>query len=295
MPGPPPASWLFGRAYRLLIQGVEFKSAPQAQGLRLAFETERDLTVRPNQGTVKLWNLSREQRESLASGRVKLELEAGYGERLGVVMTLDRVSVSHAHEGVDWVTTIEGGDGQAGLHTPLSLSFGEGATALDAIRKAAGASGLGIDALLRAAQEGDPKKAATAIKAILFGGGKTFSGTTAEAIEEIGRESGAKIHVQDGQLEALGPDETSPSPAVEVTPASGLIGTPQIFARPETPSVQLVRFQTALLPGLVPGRRIELDARAIAGQFRIEKARHEGDTHGGDGAWASTIEAKRIA
>lgn len=286
---------LWGRAYRLLIDDFELKASPKVEGLRLSFEVDRDLQATANQGKVKIWNLSPEHRAVLNSGKRAVLLEAGYQDHLGAVLSFDKVTVSHGREDLDWVTVLEGGDGQGALGTPVDLSVGPGATSLEVVQKAARKAGLGVDQLLKAVGEGDVKSAAEALRGVVYDGGRVLFGGAGSIISEEALAAGAKIHVQDGELEAHGDADVTPGTTVFVSPTRGLIGFPVLFTRPEHPKREIVRFQTLLLPGLNPGRAVELDSADASGRFRVDKVRHEGDTHGADGAWISTIEARRIS
>jgi hypothetical protein len=51
-----------------------------------------------------------------------------------------------------------------------------------------------------------------------------------------------------------------------------------------------LKVKSVLQPGLRPGRGLQLQSAAYSGLFRIEKVKHEGDTHGQ--TWTSDIEAR---
>ena len=104
---------------------------------------------------------------------------------------------------------------------------------------------------------------------------------------------GLQLSIQDEQILLLEPGEFLQGRTVVLrppqlnTPGTGLIGSP------EPGEDGFINARALIQPGLVPGRRVDLQAENIRGLFRIERVVYIGDTWGPD--WYADIEAKATA
>jgi hypothetical protein len=227
------------------------------------------------------------------SGEVRrLILEAGYRETSGLIFCGDKAWVSHQRQGTEWVTTIEAADGLGALNYQLSESFAEDTDLLTVAR--ALLERVGIQAGQIARGSADPE-IALALEAVTLPKGWAVSGRFREAMLEVARLAGLQFSIQDCEVRfSLPRKPETPEQGPFLSPQSGLIGSPQRVRDPKRPSALIVRGASLLMPTLVPGRRMRLQSDTASGIYKLAEVAHNGDTHGGSGAWATTWEAVAV-
>jgi hypothetical protein len=283
---------LFGRVWRVVIgaQIGAIRAGLRVDGHRLHFHVEKSLKPEPNTCTLQVWNLSRAQRAQIEELRPKkgdtrgipILIEAGYKDKGPQQIWLGDVrTISTERDGGDWITTLESGDGEkAGQNARINVSFGPGTTpdtALRAIVKALGVDAGNVPvvlAKLRAAGVGQlfPKRA-------------VLSGSAADHMTNFCRSAGLEWSIQDGAIQILDVGKTAAGFAVRLSPSTGLVGTPSVDPDGKLSCVSLIQ------PGLRPGSLLVLESATVHGNYRIERAVWDGDTH--DTAWYTEIEASR--
>jgi hypothetical protein len=116
--------------------------------------------------------------------------------------------------------------------------------------------------------------------------GKTLTGLASDQLEALLKSKGLSWSVQDGQFQILRADETTQDLAVVLSPATGLVGNPEIGEK------GIVKGRSLLIGKIFPGRRIQINSRSVEGFFKAQKVVHFGDTWGND--WNTEFEAKPI-
>lgn len=249
-------------------------------GFDCSFDIKKDLTGKPNRALLKVFNLTQDHRDSLseraAKGPVRVRLDAGY-ETTSRIFEGDLRILFHDREGADVVTTIESGDGDHIVSTArISKSWAPGTRVETVIRDIAAALDIG---------EGNVRGSTAG--ALLESWGPTFTGGTAvngQAFRELTRickSSGIDWSIQDGVLQFLLTDKALSGTAVKVTSTSGMEDAPKIDHKGR------LRMKTRILPGIWPGRKIQLENKSV---WRVDKARYHGETRGH--AWNIFIEAR---
>lgn len=277
---------LFKREARVTI------GALQVEGLRIQFRSEKSLQQEPNKAEVSIWNLSQDTRGKLTDAVDRHEavvvLEAGYAasgadpSTTEVLFKGDARIISHVRQGADWVTRLQSGDGAAAYKSARMVgSFAPGTKRGTVIEEAAKALGLPLGNLKERIKAHDFKGALTE-----FVGGFSAAGKASSQLTELLSPLGLGWSIQDGQLQVLGEKDATSAQPVLLGPESGLIGSPELGDQ------GVVKVKSLLQPGIRPGRRIELDAEAVRGLFRVERVTHSGDTHGTD--WYSEAEVKPL-
>lgn len=258
-------------------------------GLRVAFEIEKDLKAKPNRCVVRIWNLSREHRSALAQQKqvkgkvagIPVRIEAGY-KATGPTLLYsgDLRYAASTLEGSSWVTTIESGDGEyAKQNARIRQTFGPGTTADVAINATIKALGLspGNSAIVSA------RLRASGIAKL---GRVVLSGSAWLHAVELCRAAGFDFSVQNGAVQLT--DFTNPlaGKSVGLGPGSGLIGSPTVDHKGVLSATSLIQ------AGLDPGRLVVLDAPSVKGNFRVERTKYSGDSHGKE--WYGEIEGARF-
>ena len=262
---------LYGRTYLLTVDTIRFN------GLDISFDIEKSTRHEPNKAKISIWNLTKDHRDQLeglsvqrGQGRIRVELEAGYQGNNSLIFRGDLRTAKTVRDGADLITDLEGEDGgRAVLWSRVNRSFPAGTRVDQVVRACADAMGVGAgntDEIVRGAQ--------------LVTGGNTFpegtvlEGAAADQLRRILRSLGLRYSVQNGALQILRRGEPLQATAVRLAPSTGLLG------RPEVNADGTVSATTLMNPDIYPGRRAQFDTVDLAGAFRVERTKYQGDTFG---------------
>ncbi len=250
-------------------------------GLRVAFKITKTLRPSPNTCELRIFNLNpthRDQIEQLQTATVKID--AGYAGAIATIFQGELRKARSAEDGTSIVTSLEGADGERRIRTArVSRSFGAG-TGLDAVLgHIAGALGV------------DPGNSSRAFQGAAFGNGmRVFAegtavdGSAADALTRIASAAGLEWSVQGGALQVLPRGRPLNTPAVVLTPDTGLVGSPSLD------TTGIMKAKTFLMSDLVPGRLVNVTTRFVTGTYRVDKVEITGDTEGKD--WHCSIEGR---
>jgi hypothetical protein len=252
-------------------------------GMRVVFKIDKTDKKEPNTSEIKVYNLSPTRRASLQKIGVKVLLEAGYKET-GITRyaSADVRTVDHVREGADWVTTLKLGDGErAWKFARVYESWAPGTRVADVLKRLASAMGI---------ETGNVDAQANALGARLDQG-YAVAGSAARGLDQFVRSLGKVWSVQDGQLQILDPYAAVDLPIPEITPQTGLVGSPEMGSPPTKGKPALLKFKSLLVP-TKPGAKVKLKSERYDGFVLVHKCSFEGDTHGGD--WYTSIEGTII-
>jgi hypothetical protein len=284
----------FNRAYRLIIGTTEIDARAGAnEGLRIAFEVNRDEKRTPNNVSIQVYNLPEPIFESLAAKpSVSVSLEAGYVDDVGVLFLGDLRSASTRREGPDLITTIAGGDGENAIKSArINRTFKRGTSVRDVLRGLGSALGVQAGNLNSVALTGALPHA------------RTCCGLAADELEEFCRTQGLRWSVQDSALQI----RTEGEPLAEtqgplLRADSGLIGEPEVerkrFTQKTWPQVRppllagapvtreilkVTASGTSLLRhDLIPGVAFRVESPRFSANLVATQTTHVGDSHGSD-------------
>jgi len=286
---------LFGRQARLVVGDLEVVSE-SAEDLRIAFQVKRSTELAANTAKVQVFNLSEDSRSRLDDLAAKtgtvgnVSLEAGLGERKSLFCG-DRAWVGHRHDGATWVTEVEMLDGGRALSQIVDFSGAADTTAKQFLDEVLAVAKLAYNQ----ATDGDLKGL---FDTIVFGGGKSFSGTTKQALKELADAAGLSVSVQDCTVVFASGGTATTDSSIVLSPSSGLIGSPERYYDPENPKASLLRGECLLEGEIRPGFRFVVDTvQSSGGAFGVFKPLevvHTGDTHGGANMWRTEWEAKEV-
>ncbi len=254
-----------------LVAGIGSGQAIRIVNLDFSFTVTKSLRREPNVAEVKVWNLSASSRQSLeAAEEQRIRLEAGYAEDVHVIFEGDLRKASSSREGSDIVTTVEGGDGERGFRQArTNRSFGEGTSVRSVIEDVARGMGIGVGNL-EAQTQGRGFEGLGAI----YEEGTVVSGSSRETLTGLVRSVGLEWSVQDGNLQLLPFRVALRQTAVLLTPETGLIGSPSID------SENVLQARALIIPGIFPGRKVDVRAEFVRGIYRVTKATYTGSTFG---------------
>ncbi len=281
------------RRVRLLIANrvaEDYKSltadVTEITDLRVQFSVKKSSAKEPNTAEVTITNLSPTRRAALQTKGVKFSLECGYVDT-GVkqIFQGDVRHISHVREGADWRTVLKSGDGERAFQfARISESLGPKATKSDVIKRLTAKLGLG---------QGNSLTAAASIPGS-YDQGIVLSGPVSRELDKVLAGTGYGWSIQDEQLILLKDAQTSGQDVPELTPESGLIGSPEFGAPLVKGGKPQLHFRCLLNANIKPGARVSIKCeRFPLGVFvKCVKVEHSGDTAGQD--WYTTGEGSTL-
>lgn len=277
----------FGRTIRIRIgpsgsKGRDFLSTQSGGGPRLNFKASRTSAREPNTLTAKLYNLAPESRAFIEREGASVVVDAGYGKRVSTFFAGDVARAWSAREnGVDWVTNIEGGDGEFLFRdAKFSRSFAVGTSSDVIFGSIAGAFGLPLGFVSPRARRVEK----------VFPRGWSFSGMARDALDELLNDLDLVWSIQDGELVVTGEKDGTSEEAVVVR-AENLTEPPAPIV--ENGEVVGVRLPLKLNSLCRPERILDVKLRDFAGLYRVTKVDHEADS-GFEASFNSTCDTKAI-
>lgn len=247
-------------------------------GMRIQFEIKKTHKKEPNTSQITVTNLSPSRRSSLQLKGVRALLEAGYKDTgMSRYAVADLRSVDHVRNNADWDTVMQLGDGErAWKYARVNVSHSPGTRSSDVLKSLADAMGLEL---------GNLSTQLMGINSTLDQG-FCACGSASRAMDQFVKSLHKEWSVQDGQLQILDPYEHLDLPVPDITPDTGLIGSPEMGSPPKKGKPALVKFKCLLTP-TKPGSRVKLKSKRYDGYVTVQAVTFTGDTHGGD--WYTEI------
>lgn len=280
---------LFRRKAKLLVaipvgdSLTEFRAdVYEIEDLRLRFRVVKTLRKEPNTAEVTVTNLSQRSRAELQDKAFRVTLQAGYADTIATVFIGDARDVDSRRAGPDWETKIQAGDGERGYrHGRVSESFKGGTSVAAVVRKFA--QGMGVDVATASGFLGE-------LAGKQFVTGYTAHGRASRELDRLLRRSGYEWSVQDGKLLVAKPDAAGFESAVELSPDTGMVDSPEMASPEKKGGKPTLRIKSLLQPTLLPGSKVVVRSTQHKGAFKIKKVTHTGDTAGGE--FYSELEAE---
>lgn len=290
--------------------------APALPQIHVRFQVSKSLTPEPQRATVTVWNLAKTTRDSIAgasrrvvdwipggvptplvkvdgrllpsdpvvvdttSGVAHMILEAGYGGVLSSLFAGVAAPVINKHVGgIDWRTTLHGGDSELGLtQGQANKTFNAGTPASAVLAYLASTLGLVVA----------PTAAAASLSAFILQAGLVAVGRARDGLRDLLEGVDLTWWVEDGTLWILGDGEFIPGPPVLVSPED-IPGMHRLLESPMRVDDNGVRVRLQLAPEVRPGHQIVIASSELAGVYRIEDVLHSGDNRSGPFETAATV------
>lgn len=263
---------LFGRKYRIQIGQIVIED------LTIDFDVKTSLKSAPNTANIGIWNLSENNRALLESTTDRIQLDAGHATTgIGTIFIGDAARATSKHEGPDWVTRIEAGDGRDRVrNSRVSASHAPGTQVGQIIRNVSDTLGVGL---------GNLEQVASQLTRSISGQTTTF-GHSATVLERLVSAEDLEWSIQRGNLQFLQRGRALAGEAILLSPDTGLIGSPN---RDKDGTVSC---DANLMPDLFPGRAVRLESRKETGDFRCTLANYKGNSRQGD--WKIALKLRDI-
>lgn len=266
---------LFNRVASVTI-GEEGQEGIEISNLRITFQIDKTSESSSNKAKIQIFNMTEANRRSVENENLIVILKAGYAgfEQTPIAQALfigDVIKASTVKQGTDFITTLEAGDSEKKLlNKRIEKSYESGTFMTTIIKDLSQQLGVAIADI-------------SDIVSAQFVNGGVISGKIKDVLDQITERMGISWNVQDGELHVGSTTKTDDATAVELTPDTGLIGSP---TRREK-GVELMAF---INPGLRPNKTIKVESTTFPpGFFRIRKVQYSGDTRGAN--WFAKIEA----
>lgn len=291
----------FQRAYRLTVGNIQMdaRAGVGLNSLHIGFSVERDVKRHPNNCEIQVYNLTPEHRAALAKlASVRVRLEAGYLDDVGVLFDGDLRSARSRKEGPDHITRVSGGDGETQCRSArINKTFARGTpvgTVIGALGKALGVGEGNLKQFTGASLANGSKTLTRAL---------TVRGAVSDELEHFTRSCGLRWSVQDSGLqirEAGLPVGDRQGPLLR--PDTGLIGEVEVetvVAGAESvkglvkanKQLQAEGFSAGsvkvtgvclLRADLIPGVPFRVESEAFTGNLVCTATVHRGDSHSTD-------------
>lgn len=271
---------LFGRRVVVTVDTL------QVEDLRVQFQVKKTLLPEPNTLNLRITNLAEKTRALMKKKGAKVLVEAGYQGSTSQIFAGDARTIDHIHEGSDWVTHVQCGDGESSFgYDTHSASYKPGTKVKDIAMAVAKSMRVSPGNIVKAF-------AAGGLKVDEMVNGYAAHGKASAVMTRLMRAAGLEWSIQDGAIQVLKPDSARDATAFVLSSDTGLIGSPD-HGTPDKKGGPTVLKVRSLLQGQIrPGSRLELQAKELRGSYRAETVEHVGDTAGGD--WFTNIEARPL-
>lgn len=289
---------LFGRKYKLTVDG-----SIEVSDLDIGFAISKSIKKQPNKCEIRIYNLSPDSRKKMEAQRdrmgklanpVACELRAGYDDGMSLIFSGDIHTIYTAKEGPDWVTHIASADGLAATRQArMSFSVKKGTGLVDVFKKLAKGSGLGIGNALDGFVNAKIQDMGST-----FPEGTVVDGPAYDELCRLADSAGLEVSIQGGALQVKPKGEATGDSAVDLSADSGLIGSPTIEAAQDpgkkSPADKYVLAECLLIPGIFPGRKVNLTAedKAFHGTYECVSVDYAGENFGPE--WGCKLKLRPI-
>lgn len=259
--------------------------------LHISFSIEKGDKESNNTATVKLWNLSPATIAEIGRKNAVLELRAGYGANLPLILAGDISKSITEQENANQVTTIEVVDGLVAVRdTYTSISFAKktnGLMIIDSI-----ANSMGVSYLISE----DAKKK---LEQKLFANGYSAVGAGKTVLQKICRTCGLSWSIQNGVLQIVVAGGTITPKAYVLSAGTGLLDIPKEITigssskdsqKQEEQKGYEVRYFMNGAIGV--DDLVMLDSKRAKGYFKVCSVAINGDNF--DGEWTCTAQITEV-
>lgn len=250
--------------------------------LHVAFSVEKANVENPNDAKVQIWNLSNRNLNILEQKDCAIELKAGYGESMTVILVGTVTSAITVRENADRMTELQVVDGLVELRdTVITVSMNGKVNCRTLYQMVADKMGLSI-------------VFAKDLTFKTFPNGYSYVGKAKNILQKLANCCGHKWTIQNGVLQVTWPGRSISTKGYLLSSENGLINIPKkitIGSGEEEKTGWEVEY---LLNGAIGVNDIvELRSSVANGYFLVYKVTMDGDNMEGD--WICTAQLLKIA
>lgn len=270
----------FGRISSIKIGQAGSLDAINIINNRVSFSVDKVSDKASNKATIRIYNLSQNTRNKLNELDNILVLEAGYtnGAGLETIFVGNIINVTHSTITPDVITVVQAIDGHVSLRDKnVALTFAAGTKAEIIFDKMANLLSLPF----------------TKISEIFgkesFANAFSFAGPISDGLTKVTEKLGLEWSIRNNELLVVKKGETDSEFTPLITPASGLVGSPQKLddirkGSKDSDKKPGWRIICKLRPSIEPSSGIVIQSKEIPTEtlFRVETVNHIGDNFGSD-------------
>lgn len=210
---------LFGRRYRITVSDSNGDGL-DVSDLRCTFNITKTIQMEPNSSEIVIYNLNAKTENSIMMNGKRVTVEAGYeGTQFGLIFDGDILQTIREREnGTTFKLTIIALDSDRAINFDIAnFSLVKGQTARSIVDHIANKAENPIDM-------GSISEKLSGQKLTR---GKVFFGKASDYLRQIAKSNQLQYYMDDGRLHLISLDELPEGEIIELTPTSGLIGTPE--------------------------------------------------------------------
>lgn len=289
----------FDRQYRVRIgpagsAGKEIGKPSEATGraIRCQFSCEAGDSSSANTGKIILWNLSDETLRLLEQEDCLIELRAGYGSDLPLIMGGNLTYCTTTRSGADQQTEIEFEDGFVAMRDAvLSVGYSGQVNGQKIVADAAAEMGCEVKYSAKAVLR-------DFVNFAFVGGAKTL-------IDRICSISKMRWSLQNGIIQICAPNEPLTTAVYLLSPSSGLVGSPKPIYESSATSDPTggnttksrakkgVEVQYLLNGHIQVDDLVKVESERFSGQYRVGQIVFSGDSEGSE--WICTAQLLEVS
>ena len=265
-------------------EGFEIGNITSAsqEALHVSFSVEKSNAENPNDAKVQIWNLSNTSLNILEEKDCIVELRAGYGESMALILVGNIASAITTMENADRMTELQVVDGLVELRDAvISISVNGKVDCKELYQRVADEMGLSI-------------VFADDLSFCVLPNGYSFVGKAKNALQKLAECCGHQWTIQNQVLQVTWPGRAVSPRAYLLSSETGLLGIPKkitIGSGKEEKSGWEVEY---LLNGAIGvNDTVELRSSTASGYFLVHKITIDGDNMEGD--WRCTAQILKIA
>lgn len=252
----------FNRQYKLLIELPDEEMIEIKPPFTLNLAISRDNKPSANKATLSIYNLGEETRRKIFQDRYdktyrRVQLEAGYGEDIGIVFAGNMREAYSFRTGNDYITYIDCLDG--------GVDYRENFSAFN-VNKGEPKSGT-VDRLIQNLEH--TEKATVSQDPQTSTRGKVVVGNT---VQKLNEETDGKFYIDNELAYVLGTNEVVEGEVIVIKAETGLLETPRRADK-------IVRVETLFEPRAFVGQIVDLQSLAEPGlnaQYKVVSIKHAG-------------------
>lgn len=242
--------------------------------MRVQLHVKKSSEKEPNTCDLIITNLSKSTRDAMKQKGMQVSVEAGYKDTRAVIFSGASRICDHKHEGSDWTTKIQCGDGETAYQfTRFSKSFDAGARVKDVIKDVA--QGLNLN-------QGNLSTMLDKVTLPIqsFGPGFAVHGNAFRTFDYLIKSVGLTWSIQQGALLIAEKNKPPIEEVVVLSAKTGLLGSPEHSPPTQSKKYTSLVVKALLNPKIRPGVTLRMDSLNVKGDFVPVKVEHTGDSHG---------------
>jgi len=252
------------------------KSAMET-ALHVSFSIEKSDSENPNDAKIQVWNLSDFNIRTLESKDCVVELRAGYGDNIALLIVGNVTSVVTTMSNADRMTELTVVDGRVALRdTVISMSLNGRISTKELYQRIANAMGMSI-------------VFASELSFPMMPNGFSYVGKAKNALQKIANYCNHNWSIQNQVLQITVPGRPISNRGYLLTSETGLLGIPKrITIESGEEKINGWEVEYFLNGAIGINDIVQLKSKVASGYFRVHKVTIDGDNLEGD--WICTAE-----